>query len=216
MEESKFETYNCLPAVLFNSTISSTSDIYRVIPGIGNGNFSYQRAGDKITPSKVVLNMNLGFDSDDVVARDITAHVFVLRAKAVKAFRLLGNVPITDLMDSGGAGGSVRFDGTLGASQYPVDTDNFTVVSHKRIHMQKSAPVSGSVSSQNMNTCKSLSIRIKCPTLTYDNSLDSANAGNDFPFLVIGYTYNCPNQSPDTLIGCLRVEATTLMYYKDA
>lgn len=215
-EESRYEQYHVLPDVLFNSIISSTSDIYQIIPPVGNGNLSYQRVGDKITPTKCLLKMHLGFASDDTLARDITAHVFVLRAKAVKSARLLSSVPITDLLDAAGAGGSVAYDGTIEHSQMPVETTNFSVVSRKAIRLQKVATASGSVMSQNTNTCRTLTIPVKLPVLKYDISLDANNPQNDFPFLVIGYTYNTPNSSPDTLIGCLRVEASTQMWYKDA
>lgn len=215
-EETKYETLHILPDVLFNSLISGVGDIYPIIPPVGNGQFSYQRAGDKITPTKCLLKLAFGFGSDDTLARDITAHIFVLRSKAVKSSRLASSIPITDLLDSGGVGGSVSFDGTLNHAQMPVETTNFSVVSHKSFRLQKVNTQSGAVASQNSNTSKSMTIRVKLPQLKYDNSLDASNPQNDFPFLVIGYTYNCPNSSPDTLIGCLRVDASSQLWYKDA
>lgn len=214
-EETKYEQYHVLPDVLFNSQISGTADIYPVIPPIGNGQFSYQRAGDKITPTKCTVKMNLGFDSADNVARDITAHVFVLRSKTIKSARLVTSIPITSLLDMGGSG-SVSFDGTLQHAQMPVEKTNFTVVSHKTVRLQKVLTQSGNVASQNSNTSRALSVNVKLPALKYDNSLDTTMPQNDYPFIVIGYTYNCPNQSPDTLSGSLRVEASTQMWYKDA
>lgn len=214
-EETKFAKEDVIPYVAFNSGISSTADIYRIIPSVVLGNTQSTRVGEKITPTKLTLKIMLGFSDRDAQARDITAHVFVLRSKAVKCDRLKAQIPIGDLMN-GGNTNSVQFDGTYPRAHLPVELQNFTVLNHKTILLQKVNQTPGFVASQNSNTHRHLSINVKCGALKYDDSLDTNYPGNDYPFVCIGYTYNTPTQSPDALSGCLQVQATSCMFYKDA
>lgn len=113
------------PSTVFNSQITGTNEIYTCIPALSNGNLPNQRIGDKVSPVKTEVRLNLSFSSGDNAARDITAHVFMLRSKSVKCVRNSTNVPITNLLDIGSA--SALFDGSIERAQFPVQKENFTV-----------------------------------------------------------------------------------------
>jgi len=213
--ETKYETEVVLNATAFNSVIASAAECYNVMPRIGLGTTSYQRIGQKITPMKCRVDLSLGFSQDDVTSRDITAHVFMLRAKSIKAARLIGNIPITDFLDAGGSGGSVAFLGTLPNAMLPVEKSNFTVLHHRKIHLQKVDTTDLTVASQNANSSKKLSLTYKPRQLVFDETLDPNYAENDFIFMCIGYVYNSPDHVPDVLNTALLVTAVSHFYYKD-
>lgn len=215
-EETKYIRSEVLRATQFNSQIASASECYGVMPAIGLGVAPYQRVGDKITFSHGRVDFHLGFSQADTTARDITAVVYMLRCKSVRAARLSGSIPITNLLEGGGVP-STSFDGTISNAQLTVAKENFQVLTRKVVHLQKVDTTDVLVTSQNANSSAKFSIPIKVnKKLSYDDTLDGSYASNDYVFFCVGYYYNSPDHVPDVLGTALLITATSHVWYKDA
>ena len=217
--ETKWNHQNQLNYEQFNASIGGnplnpTEDIYTAMPTIEQGDDSFQRIGEVVSPLYGYVDYHIGFDEvEDInVGHDITAHVFMLRCKSVKTARLLTSIPIRNLMDF--PGGGQPFDGTINRAFLPVNKSDFTVLHHKKVRLIKN---SNTTIYQGPIQSKQFRLKYKCAKLKYDQSLDSLRPSNDFVFWVIGFVNNF--QGPASVPGYaqvpLRVTTSVGMYYKD-
>lgn len=189
----------CENETTFTRGIPSTLEVYSCLPPIVQSSAtanSYTRIGDQITPTKLVIKGRVSFTYNTILARNITVHIFVLSAKAVRCFANWSAIPITLLLASG-AGTDVSFDGTNYNAALPIQRDTFTVHKHLKIPLKKGfgmtnpslADVSGS-SLTIGNTTKEFSISLKPPKTLKYGAQAATYPQNYAPFLCMGWTYN--------------------------
>lgn len=213
----------------FTANISSTAEIYALLPPIQEGPDSWNRIGDYIAPVKARIDLDLLVRGDpNANTFDYMVHVFLLTSKSVKNLANYTAIPITFLLDNG-QGSAAPFDGTAKNSQMPIDRKEFNVIHHKKIRLCTPQGLNngGNIVSTNgmaavtagngMNGYGRLSLSWKPPKkLSYNLGSDEYPT-NYAPFLCIGWVQNSQlaNSTPDTITTCM-VTARTHLWYKDS
>jgi len=217
----------------FHPYINSTSQIFSAIPQISQGIDSFQRIGDKLSPTRGRVDMTFVVDNTpDAYAYDLTVHVWMLTAVSVKALDDFGSIPITELLD-GGQGTMTYFSGSQVSEQLVVNRNQFHVLHHKKFRLAKvdgvigpqGSPRGGAVTSgigfqTNMHRL-SLNVPV-VKTLKYDSN-SAVYPTNYAPFIVVGYSTNdssgsgvsSPGSAYDnghTVMCCARAH----LWYKDS
>lgn len=212
----------------FNCTINGTGELYSLLPPvIQNKGGSSTRVGDEITPTKLRVKMAFGFPYDQP-SSDVVVHVYFLTCKSVKSAANYTAIPITTLLDRGD-GGNATFDGSLYNSQLPINTDSFSVLSHKQFRLTKNDGLNNTyiqggsnktaVTSSPAASYKTLTKDFKLPTLKYANDLD-VYPQNSFPFVAVGWTYADTYNSTTTNLPAssnvnLMVQGQSQLWFKD-
>jgi len=156
---------------------------------------------------------------DDAASYDITAHVYVLRAKAVKHADNFTAVPLNTLLNNGD-NTYVPFDGLIQTSWNPINRLQFTQLKHKQIRLVKSGgqvfSASSAQTAPNPSHFHQTSFSVKMPKQYIYQENASGYPINDFPFLVIGWTRNTPSSETALTSSYLNVMGSSDFYYKDA
>jgi len=212
----------------FTSGITSVAEIYAAIPKVYQGTDSINRIADKIQPVKCRLDLDICITTaSDATGFDYNVHIFVLQSKAVKNLNNYTAIPITQLLDDG-SGSQTSFDGTIVATQYPVENKLFTVLHHKVVHLQKPNDLANATSGlggykattpgNGQDGYAKVSLNVPLPkTLTYDSSAVTYPQ-NTAPFLCIGWTrrdaFGNGTTADSTVSNCL-VMGRTHLWFKD-
>jgi len=217
----------------FHPYINSTSQIFAAIPQMGQGVDSYNRIGDKVSPTKCKVDMTFCLIGvGDSHSYDINVHVWVLRATAVGTLDNFSSIPITQLLDNG-RGGDQQFDGSQLTEQLPLNRKLFHQIHHRTFRMCKvdgvigpqGSPRGGATQSgpgpQTSMVRLSLNIPVK-QKFVYDTA-STLYPNNCAPFIVVGYSTNDQStggtSSPSSLYdngGTVMCIARTHLWYKDA
>jgi len=207
----------------FNALINTTGELYSLLPPVIQNKGSSTRIGDEITPTKLRVKMTFGFPYDQPTS-DVMVHVYFLTCKSVKTAANYTAIPIASLLDYGD-GTNAGFDGTLYNSQLPVNTDAFTVLSHKQFRLSKVDGLNNTyiqagsnktgIVSQNPACYKTLTKDFKLPTLKYANDAD-LYPQNSFPFVAVGWTYaDTYNTTPSSSNVNVMVQGQSQLWFKD-
>ena len=213
--------------VAFSSGITSVAEIYAAIPQLTQGEDSYQRIGDVVTPKSIYCDLNVVVKNgpSDAFSTDKIVHIFLMTSKAVKDLANYTAIPIGQMLDYGN-GTSGGFDGSSGAALNPVQKKSFTVLKHWKKRMTNgfghpigstgtTAGNADSVISVSPNSYAQLRLRIKTPPKLKYATAASTYPNNFAPFFVVGWTRaDSAGNSAPTFINTY-VQAKTGMYYKD-
>lgn len=209
----------------FNSTINQISDFYRAFPETAQGNQSHQRMGQRITPTKIQLDVNCAFSKTDALSRDIEVHLFVLHNKTQRSVLQASGVTgwndingwmlynQQELLDNG-TGANTTFAGTYTDTTKKLNNDGWTLIKHKKYHLYKGAGTTNNNQVAN-NERRHFSARINlpCKQFIYDEQTDGLPT-NYAPCFAIGYRY-LDGTDPDTANGVIFVQSSTQMWFKD-
>lgn len=206
--------------IFFSQAVTSTNELYMLLPQVNQGDDDHERIGKSIQPVKLTTKVNMAVGG--VGSISIYADVYILTSKTIKDFRLCNQVLTAELLNKGD-GTNVPYDGTSYNSMLPVNTDEFTVIKHKRVKLTKqvgdpntqvSGGVAGTVSES--RHFASFSVNVPCPkALTYATAGDNTPT-NFFPFMLIGWhATDTLGQSITNLLP-LGVQASSHLWYKDA
>jgi len=225
-EETKLRIAEVMPAdTYFTRGITSVSEVYSCLPPLVQSSStanSFTRIGDQVSPTKLIIKGRVSFTYNTVLSRNITVHIYVLSAKAVRSFANYTAIPITQLLASG-ASTDVGFDGTNYNADLPVQRDSFTVHKHLKIPLKKglglSNPGLGDLSGSCITagtTTKAFTISLKPPkTLKYGPQA-ATYPQNYAPFMCVGWTYNdapTAGDEPSTIVTMNTCQAQ--LYFKD-
>jgi len=215
--------------VAFSSGITAVSEIYAAIPQVAQGEDSHQRAGNMLSPRKIYTDLNIVVKNgpSDAFSTDKIVHVFLLTSKAVKDLNNYTAIPIGQMLDYGN-GTSGGFDGSSGASMYPVQTKSFRVLKHWKKRMTNGyghpigstgtqAGTTDSVISVSPNSYASIRLNVKSfPEQLKYATKSSTYPENFAPFFVIGWTRaDSAGNSAPSFINTY-VQGKTSMYFKDS
>jgi len=208
--------------VTFSTAITSTNELYQLIPSVTQGNDDHQRVGDTIQPVKLTTKVNIALTDRSVNAMSIYAHIFFLTSKNVKDWKLTAAIPTASLMDLGD-GTNVPFDGTSYTAMLPINKSEFNVIAHKKILLQKPKDNPNSIYQQDedpvTSTCThfaNFSVNVPLPKkLMYLTDADNYPT-NAFPFMCMGFTATDQYGAVASTILMLKVQAQSHLYYKDA
>lgn len=187
-------------AVLFNSSITSSSECYPMIPQITEGTGDFQRIGDKVRGKYLYIkgylqyNLNyLEFAVGNQYLPPVTARVMILSQKNVKVGNDVSTrIDVAHLLkDNVGTGTARPYNGGLLDNLAPINKDLF------KVHMDKKIKLNWVQRGDQTNTgdtgfgvgndrTKYFRCRIKLPaSMTFDDgNLDWPN--NCAPFLCFG------------------------------
>jgi len=215
--------------VNFNSVIQNTTDWYRCIPLIGQGTASHQRMENLVRPKKCTLHFELRFSKDDAKTRDVYAVLFVLNPKFQKEY---GSTAVNSALSTKyneflklGNDTNVPFMGTWTNSTFPVQTNDFSVLHKRIVHLERPSGdqngdgVTGQYDGNGTGMYsvagslrKTLSLNIKCPNLKYSKAADTL-PNNYAPVWACGYYY-ANGTNADTGGGLLAVSCRTEMTFE--
>lgn len=205
----------------FTGGITSTNEIYGLIPGISQGNNDWQRDGNDIQPLSLTTKVKLNIVSRMSSSASIYADVFFLTCKAVKDYHLTSSI-LTGALMNVGDGTNAPYDGTSFTAMYPINKSLFTVLKHKRIKLQKSSEnpnqlwSSGEVPSTSpMPYSTEFSVKLPLPSKFLYRDSTQAYPTNYFPFMCVGFHATDQNGDTSLLSAPLRVQAQSHLYFKD-
>lgn len=212
-------------AINFSSGITSTNELYNLIPRVNVGSDDHQRIGNRITPVslKNITSVFIPY-SEARTAMSVFVDVYYLTSKTVKTDNIMANIP-TDFLLNAGDGTNVPYDGTAQTADLPINKSAFTVIKHKRVHLQLSAGdpnsvlVGSFVNSAVVTTCgysARWKLKIKLPpVLTYMN--ENVNyPSNSLPFMCLGFHAIDANGDTAPITPRVFCRSQSQMYYKDA
>jgi len=225
--ETKFvRDENISANTTFNSVITNANDFYRCFPQVTQGTLSAQRIGQRITPVSITSRLNIAFDLNDALSRDIEVHVWYLNSKQQKSVLAAASIPTynitngfimtgaAELLDNGD-GTNTPFNGNFLSVTKPINKDQWTVIKHYRVHLYKGAGTSNN--NQTANNEKrhvSLTTRLPVHQLIYDAQTDTLPT-NYCPVFCIGYRYLDGTNADTGLNGVIEVQSASQMYFKD-
>jgi len=216
--ETKFATRVVENNIVHNSAISS-GDFTDILPRIVQGADDYNRVGDTIRPTKLVIrglvSMDRTYATDNKV---VLVRIVVLSSKATKNLTattsLFGTYSGELLHPNLDGGPQVKsFAGDQNDLHYPINTDLF-IVHYDKVHRIAMVAADGGSLEENPAGYFRWSKTIKLPAkLTYDVG---ANTPNNFcPFYGIGYAY-ADGTSPDTVTTRIVSNTDCTLYFKDS
>lgn len=220
--ETKFATVRLESNVVHNSAISS-GDLLPILPRIPTGEDDWQRVGDTIRPTKLVIRGTVS--QDRTYANDnkvLLVRIVVLSAKATKnrvATTSLFGTFASELLHPNLTDGSTvtqvkAFNGDQNDLHYPINTDAF-IVHYDKIH--RIACCKGDEDTaveENPAGFFRWKKSIKLPAkLTYDPQQIDPN--NFCPFYAIGYAY-ADGTGADTVTTRIVSNTDCTLFYKDS
>lgn len=203
----------------FTSAITSTNEVYGLIPPVIQGSDDHQRVGNTIQPVSLNTMVNVTLVNGSA---SVYADIFFCTAKAVKSYGLTPDVPTGQLFNDG-QGANVAYDGTSFTAMLPINKSEFTILHKRRIKLQSALgdpntalSGGGGASTSVFPYSASFSVKIPLPSklVFEDNTKDYPS--NSFPFMMVGFcgTDQHGNTSPTS--ARIQVQAQSHLYYKDA
>lgn len=206
----------------FTSAITSTNEVYALIPIVPQGTDDFQRTGQQIEPRSLTTRVHVTLNPANLSAESVYVDFYFVTSKVVKSFYLESQVPTSELLNSGD-GSNVPYDGTSYTAGYPINKSKFTLIKHKRVLLQKGAnnpnntltggatPATDTFSYQ-----KSFSVKIPLPKkLTYLNASETTPS-NYYPFMMVGFHGSDTTGDSAPVNPRVYVQAQSHLYYKDA
>lgn len=205
----------------FTSAITSTNEVYCLVPQVVQGIDDQQRIGNTIQPISLTTKVNLSLLG--TASQNVWVDVYFLKSKNIKDEAFNGSIQ-TGLLLNNGLGGNVNYDGTSYTAMLPVNKTEFSVIAHKHIKLESAfgdpnSALSGAGSNVSTNTYKytaSFSQKIPVPTrYTYEAST-KLTPTNDFPFMMLGFYGSDTNGNLAPITARVYCQAQSHLYFKDA
>lgn len=207
----------------FNSSISTASECYSIIPQVPLGDEDWQRSGNKISNAVCYIKGSIQYDSgkgDPKVLYPATVRLMVLEQKNQKDCGSIGSrTAVNSLLDPRiGQDDPIAYTGVFPSNQSPINTDMFKVYADRKYSFKWDYTGNFGTAGAAAGTNKTINftIKVRLPkVLTFDPSVSSANQPtNSAPFLCLGYQYDTATP-PDWFDTPFRVRVLSTMYYKD-
>lgn len=205
----------------FSTAITSTNELYMLIPEVPQGQGDYQRIGNVIQPTSLTTKVNISAVNRTPSSINIYAHIFFLTSKQVKDWKLTNSVLTAQMLDAGD-GTNVPFDGTSYTAMLPINKSQYNVIAHKKILLSKGANNPNNIynndeepSADTFRYTATFSQKIPLPKKLLYADASQQYPTNAFPFMCCGFTA-ADNQGQTALSSLiLRVQAQSHLYYKD-
>lgn len=211
----------------FNSSISSGSEAYPLMPLISQGNDDFQRLGDKVRGKYLYVKGHLHYNASFIDAIGVnnyvppsTCRILILSQKNIKS-NLQINAGLVDtphlLKDNVGTGVARAYVGVMRDNLAPINKDLFKVHMDRKVKMRyifQSSDGTGTGSHIGQPTAY-FACRIKMPaTLTFDDT-NMNNPNNFAPFLCFGSVLD-DGSSPFSVQQPYRMTWLSTAYFEDA
>lgn len=221
------EAFHEQPTTDFNSGISGTGDVLKIVPNIVQGVANNERIGEQIRVTSIqvrgilqMLPQNIG-QGDSL--RKIACRVMIVTPKSYGNWSSApGNQAnwLPTLLRKGGT--TKPFEGLTSDLFLPVNTDAITCHYNKVFYFNQStygtSTSSGYVEFSQDKLVRFLNIKLKCRNklVKYDEDIDSGNTpANLGYFMLVGYCF-VDGTSPDLISTRIRLQYDSFMKYEDA
>lgn len=209
----------------FNSTISSASECYRLMPDIPQGDDDFQRNGDKVSGRYLYVKGHIQYNASFINTPQVnnyvppsTVRLLILSQKNIRAnAQITSLADINNLLKDNVATGTARaYVGAMTDNLAPINRDLFKVHMDRKIKMKaiyQSSDNTGTGGWVGLPTYY-FRCRIKLPkTLYYDTT--NGNSPNNFaPFLCMGSVLE-DGSSPFSIQTPYRLTFLSTAYYDD-
>ena len=206
---------------LYNSGISSASEMVSIIPPMSQGTSGNQRVGDSIRPIKLVFRAVLSYNADNISSANmIISRLFLLQQKGIRDAGYAASLS-TQILQNGSVG--TTFTGALLDITRPKNTDLFTFYADKKHKFLKPAGLSytgvaSGITSMDKSMVQFVTITLtqkQLPAVLKYNGTSATSPDNFLPLMALGYAY-AQNDTPDGISTQLGISWTSTLYYKDA
>lgn len=212
----------------FTSGITSTNELYNLIPRISVGSDDHQRIGNQIQPiglyNTTTVYLPLYGSSNVQYAANVYVDVYYLTSKTVKTDNTMNNIPTAFLLNAGD-GTNVPYDGTAQTADLPINKTAFGLIKHKRVQLKLvSGDPNGHLSGGSVyGPSDSVSHyeatwkqKIPLPNkLIYMN--ENVNyPTNSLPFMCLGFHARDMNGDTSPTFARVYCRSQSQLYYKDA
>lgn len=206
----------------FTGGITSTNEVYCLIPKVIQGEDDFNRIGNIIQPVKLTTKVNVCINPTDPNSQSIYADIWFCTAKSVKAERNSNQILTAALLNDG-QGTNVAYDGTSFTAMLPLNKSEFSLISHKRYKLQKTSNDPNSKLTGGGNPASSLSaytasfsVNVPIPTrYIYEDKADDTPT-NAFPFMMVGFVGTDTTGDTSSITGRVYVQAQSHLYFKDS
>jgi len=219
--EDKYCSLDFLNDTLFNSAVTTPSELYPCLPPIEKGDGSHQRQGQEVTPKYLRIRGTIALADDDLTA-DIMAYMYVFTTKKFKYIPDVVSLFVPTNMLSTGQGTTTNPTGFALVAQYPPEKEQITLLNKKQFHLikgfgEQNGGGAGALGVGGAsNTIRSFDIKIKCPAkFKYDDTNGPRFPTNFAPVVCFGY-YHTDGTIPDVLNRALNVNMCSQLVYEDA
>lgn len=205
----------------FTSGITSTSEVYALIPKITQGTDDMNRIGQIIQPVSLNTRVNLALYTQH--SQCVYVDVYFCHSKTVKSANNTSSVVVSKLLNAGD-GTNVGYDGTSFTAMLPINKSEFTLIAHKRIKLEKVGgnpnyeldPSLGTSSISPSRYCASFSQKIKLPQRLIYEQASSQYPSNTFPFMMVGFCGADAMGGIAPIAARCQVQAQSHFYFKDS
>lgn len=218
------EAYTTMTPTDFNSGISASGDVMRIIPNISQGTDGHNRIGDKITPLslnvKAILQMLPQGANQGAGVSKIAVRLMLITPKSYPNWAQASANATTwmaQLLKKGGT--TVGFTGDISDLYAPYNSQAITLHWQKVYFFNQAYATSttNSVAFDQSHLTRFITIPLRFRKKMWqysadvDSGLTPTNAGY---FLVLGYCFT-DGTSPDTLSTRIRFQYDSILRYED-
>lgn len=210
----------------FNSTISSASECYPLMPPIPQGVDDYQRIGDKVSGRYLYIKGHVQYNAAfintprvDNYVPPSTIRLLILSQKNIRA-----NAQVASLADVGNllkdnvsTGVARAYVGAMTDNLAPINKDLFRVHMDRKVKMNaiyQSSDTTGTGGWVGLKTYY-FTARIKLPKTLYFDATNGDNPNNFAPFMCLGSVLE-DGSSPFSIQTPYRVTFLSTAYFDDA
>lgn len=230
--EDKYVAYTMTPAppgtvgypVSFNASISTSTELYPLLPPLLNGVSSYQRVGDRIRPKRFVVDVIVSANGGLTSSQLNMVRLFLIADKSYGFWDdVRPNTPITSQLLNNGDGVQ-GFTGIPATLMMPVNTEKYKVFHDKILQVRAGSgqtpnSTNAYVGTQTfVGTQQAWKLRFVIPTpavLKY-SGFNNDYPSNFAPFICLGYIQPDGNASPDNLITRVQMLYRSHLWFEDA
>lgn len=186
-------------AQTFTCAIDNVSKIYPLLPLISQGTSDFQRVGDKIHPTHLVVKFTMTCSGSPTTnsSEQLWGRLFILHDKGIKDGTLLSSTPITTQLIDVGNGTTSGYNGFPCDNNFRVNKRRYRVYHDKLIKFQRGygtlpqagnpVPFIGDQIYTSPLATHQMTLRVPVPkVLSYAQELDTWPS-NWAPFFCFGY-----------------------------
>jgi len=205
----------------FTSGITSTAEVYALIPKVQQGTDDHNRIGQQIQPVSLTTKVNLALYTQH--SQNVYVDVFFCHSRTVKSANNTSSVVVSKLLNAGD-GTNVGYDGTSFTSTLPINKTEFTVIARRRIKLEKvggnpNYELDTSLGTSTISPskyCYTFDQKIKLPQRLVYEQASSQYPSNTFPFMMLGFCGADAMGGIAPISARVQCQAQSHFYYKDA